>query len=703
MRAGKNCLSRMRLHILAFGLLVAGAEGQRAVPQGVATPLRREVLALTNTSQADRSGGVVDHVHDLLQTPLNYLGINVREHDVYGGPPRQIDLRRYRAVLIYLQAPYDAPAWVLPWLEENVERFQLRVVQFGDLEPLIGAADDRGQERLGEWLARFGLGYDGAFVGDPRRIEVRLRDPELCSFESTVTHNRTHAGPWNTADDNRPWVTTVDRDGFGPMRTPVITGPWGGLALHPWALYQGRFDGETRWHIDPFRFFEEALGLQRVPAPDPNVVNGRRMFILHVDGDGFENLSTVQDGELSAKVMLDQVLDRYRLPATVSVIVASLTDDLRPGQASAKMALAREILNRDFVEPASHAVLHPLSWRPDPSAPPAAPLAVSYPSIRPYRPSAVNEVRESIRFINEELLDGDRRCRVMLWSGAANPTEAALDAATSLGCWNLNGGVFRFDRLHNSIAQVSPWGRAVGQSFQVYCGSANENVFDGFFTNMPAAFGHVDDTLQNTQDPRILKPADLYIHFYSAERPARLQALHQLIQRWALREPTAPVFASSYAAAVQSAQSSCRIYAIPGGWEFEAFDGCRTVRFAGEYRAIDWQHSSGILGQHSIGNARYIHLAAADARLIWAPHRRARPFVEQANHELRLRRRTADSITVESRALVPPLIVFGGFPPSATVSIETDSEINTGRSDDRGRVRFELPAPHATTVKVALR
>ena len=44
-------------------------------------------------------------------------------------------------------------------------------------------------------------------------------------------------------------------------------------------------------------------------------------------GDGFESESTVVEGHSAARVFLDQIVDRYQLPMTISVIVAGLTDD----------------------------------------------------------------------------------------------------------------------------------------------------------------------------------------------------------------------------------------------------------------------------------------------------------------------------------------------------------------------------------------
>jgi hypothetical protein len=249
------------------------------------------------------------------------------------------------------------------------------------------------------------------------------------------------------------WVETRERTG-GPARAPVVTGPWGALALDPWTLKIGGDDLDRRWHLDPFRFFAEAFGTHRLPAPHPSVLNGRRMWFCQIDGDGFESLSTVQPDEYSAKVMRDDVLAHYALPFTVSIIVAGLTTDYAVEKPTRAMVLAREILNQPNVEPASHGVLHTLEWRRTLAESTEERRVMWYPSLRNYEYGTVAEVSDSIRFIDERLLDEGRRCRVMLWTGEANPFEDAVQAAVARDCWNLNGGLCSPDNLVELVEAI---------------------------------------------------------------------------------------------------------------------------------------------------------------------------------------------------------------------------------------------------------
>ncbi len=671
-----------------------------AAQAGVHVPVHREVLVLTSTAAADSGADSIGQVHDVLQTPLNFLGMVVRQHDLSEGPPR-LDPARTRAVITWFQGAEERPSWLWPWLHEAAAaRPDLRFVHLGELGPLETPRDGQ----LERWFDRFGLAVDDGFQGDPLRFDVDLVAGERCAFESRPVYQRVHRGPRTVDARNQVWLRTSPTDELGPPRTPVVTGPWGGLALQPWLLRLGLGQGDRRWYVDPFAFLRDALGLVGVPAPDPCVLNGRRRFLLHVDGDGFESISTVKPGAPCARVLLEDVIDRYRLPVTVSVIIAGLTDDLQVAAPTPHMELAREIFARPYVEPASHAVLHPLHWR-RPLGPHTAPRTVVwYPRLDNYEYSPVNEVRESIRFINERLLPAGRRCALMLWTGRANPAEDAILAAAELDCFNLNGGVYRYDPLHQSLGYVSPWGKQVGTAFQVYCGAANENDFEGFFSTMPGAFRHIDQTIERTGAERILKPANLYIHFYSAERPARLTALRHLIERWALRQPTAPVFASSYARAVVAAQTRCRIVRTPGGFAFHDFAGCPTVRIDGESQQIDWTRSRGLFGAHVRQGALFVHLGGDEAELVWAEDgAAAHPHVEQANHELQGVALHRDAIELVSESLARRELVLAGFPPNAELLLDVDGDVRAVPADAQGRLELTLPEPGRSRLVVRTR
>jgi hypothetical protein len=658
--------------------------------------VRRHVIALMGGQRPVLD--TVDIVHSVLEMPINHAGLVVHRRYLSEGPPPDEWLDDTCAVLTYFTAAPEQADWLWPWLEREVPKHDLRVIHFGNFGPL--AADP---QRLGRWLQRFGLSYDERCVEGAARVDARV--PPEDAFESDPRARAIHIGPHNDSARNHVWVETRDRLAPDDVRAPIVTGPWGGIALDPWTLTEGSDNEERRWHLDPFLFFAEALGLRGVPAPHPSVLNGRRMWFLQIDGDGFESLSSVRPNTLSAQVMLDEVFRKYALPFTVSVIIRSLTEDYDAAEPTPRMEVAREILNLPNVEAASHGVLHTLKWEEEarPDAKSGEGGMMWYPSLGHYTYSRVNEVKDSIRFINERLLVPPKRCAVMLWTGDALPPEEAILAAGEMGARNLNGGVFRWDAWYDSVGFVSPWSRRVGKALQVYAGASNENDFEGFFDTMPGAFGHVAETIARTGAPRILKPADIYGHFYSAENPARLATFRRLIQRFAFQEETAPVFASTYIDAVEDAVDHAHVRKTAEGWTLQNFGACRTARIDGDPRDVDFEKSHGLLGARRIGDSLYLHLAGSDALVVLADHPAPRPHVAQANCILEGARLAPAAIAVTAQARNDRLVVFAGFPPNAALVVSLDGVEKETQADASGRVEVRVAGPGSTGVTVRTR
>ena len=694
----------MRRRAITFTVLIGGlchaSSAQVEVQDRSAVP--REVLALTSTKQDDRSKGIVDHVHEFLELPLNHLGLVVRSRRFRDGEPGDVDPTKVRAILTFFRGTEECPDWLWPWLHRQAKHPALRFVHMGSLQPLgRSTGPGGGAARLQTWLARFGLDWVESVVEDPLRVKLQLQ--ERCCFEARPVFTRAHLGLRSRSAHNDPWLATTLRDDAGDESHPVVTGPWGGVALDPYIFRIATTDDEFRWFIDPFRFFRDALGMRHVPAPDPCVLFGRRMFLFHVDGDGFESVSTVVHGKVSAQVFRKRIIERFRIPMTISVIVRSVTTDLRVPVPTHHMQMAREILALPWVEAASHTVLHPLNWRRR-LTPRSLPRSVVwYPELDNYRHSMLAEVRDSIRFINRNLLEPGKTCRVLLWSGGANPREDAILECARQGAWNLNGGTFRWDADTNSVGFVSPWGRRVGRAYQVYCGAANENDFDGFYTTMPRAFGHIDETLERTGRDRILKPANVYVHFYSAERPARLAALQGLLEKWVHYKPTIPVHASTYASAVHSAHEQCRVEAIPGGWAFSDFGRCRCVRIDGESRAIDWVQSRGLAGARRMAGSLFLQLAGSDAEVVFGNGATRRPHIEQSDHLLAAVALLGDGLSCRSEGYRHRQFVVAGIPPHGELRVSIGRETHEGQADSDGRYRVVIRRASSVDVRVRVR
>ncbi|HMQ21025.1 MAG TPA: hypothetical protein PKE00_00950 [Planctomycetota bacterium] len=693
--------------LLAVGtFLVAGAaQADPTLEHEADGPrVRRQVLVLASRLSHDRGSSRDDAVRDMLELPIEHLGLEVVPVDAKAERPSKTAWNDVAAVMTSFYYGDEAEPWVWDFLDEARRHAHVRFVHFGDFGPL-----DLDRARLAKWLRGFGLEHKDGWNGDPVQIEVQGEPGRETGYEGRQSRRSVHLGPASFDALNCVWLRTQDRS-KGDVRTPIVTGPWGGIALLPWAFTPGGVHVDRRWHVDPFAFFAAALDRIGVPCADPNVYCGRRGFFFHVDGDGFESQSTVRvqgrDDLICGEVFANEVLARYDLPMTLSVIVASVTDDIRPEAPTHAMQVARRLFADPKVEIASHSVLHPLDWRRKWTKATPRRVVNWYDGLASYRHDMVSEVRESLRFFEDYLVPDGKACRLFFWSGMANPDEAALRAVRELGLLNINGGVARWDELHASVSFVQPRGRSVGDEYQVYCAAPNENVFDGFFSTMPGAFAHVDRTIERSGTGRILKPANVYGHFYSVERPPRLRALQQVLDRWGRRERTAAIYASDYVRAVLDARQRCHVEREPRGWRFSGFEACRTVRLDGDDRRIDWAASPGIVGERRIAGSRYFLLGGPCASLQFQAQSArddataSSPHIEEASHILEDIERDARGVSFRSRSVAPRSIVCNGFAPGAVVDVVLDGHVESRRADATGRVTIEAPPGGDTRVEV---
>lgn len=647
---------------------------------------RRTVIALHNTTTVQPP--FYGNISQLLECPLNYLGMVLRHHHVRDGPPPAAWLADARAVITWFDYGAAAPAWVLPWLLEQVPDRVPFVLHFGSLQPL----HDANKADFTAWLDRLGLEWLDGYLAGPARVDVEFKvGRKLSMFEGNPLREATYEGPRSVTPGHRIWVQTKSRaNPARPACTPVLTAPWGGVALQPWVARIGAGRDERRWYLHPFAFFREALQLERVPAPQPAVLFGRRMFFFHVDGDGFESVSWIDNTKRCGELFRKEIAERFQIPCTLSIIVASVTDRLRPERPSRLMTVARDLFALPYVEIASHGVLHPFDWSAEFADDPDVRKKFAYPGLKGFDYTPVHEVRDSIEFIRRYLAPHDKDCVGMLWTGDCMPPLEAILEAGRLKCWNLNVGTYRWDSAYDSAGFVSPWARRVGPAVQVCAGAANDNEFPGFYDNNPTAFAGVDTTIERSGSPRILKPANVYAHFYSVERSPRMVALKSLLTRWAIKEPTIPVHASTYVQAVNGAMTA-RVIRTDTGWTLRDFGQCRTVRLDDEPRHIHLGRSTGIDGFRRQGSTLHVHLAGPTAEIVLSESVPRLPYLEEANCSVEAFLRTAGGVKFRCFSFVPRIIVLGGFEAAQPVRVTIDGAELFDKADGQGRVTLKLP------------
>ena len=632
----------------------------------VAGELPRVVLALYKSSELDNDvqgrrpkTATANEVHAVAQMPLNWLGLMVEYHDIDKGLPDERTMARYRGVVTWYQTEEIAePLAYLRWLGAQM-RAGRRVVILG----YLGALRDRKTLRtldlgaINEALAPSGLEFLGNWTGNQQIIELRRKD-RLMEFERPLPPGLPYYQQvLCRRADSRPHLVLGRRDVPNSDSHMVVTGPWGGFAAAEYAQFQFPGEGGAQWWIDPFAFFREALGVGDWPRPDTTTLGGRRIFYTHIDGDGLRNRSEVRPGASSGQVIYDEILTRYRLPTSASVVVAEVEPSLLGSPEF--FELARAIYALPNVEAGSHSYTHPLDWQKRTRS--FSPAHVPY--------SVETETAGSVRYMEERLLPAGKRVRLFQWSGSTRVTEDAIAILDRLGVPNINGGDTMRDREWPSYTHVAPLMRQVGRHWQTYTSASNENLYTRLWTGPFYGFRHVIETFENTEKPRRVAPVNLYYHYYSGERVASLAALHYA-HEWVLRQPLARLFTSEYLAIVEGFRTA-RIARTAEGWRVWNHGALGTVRFDETRAHLDLARSSGVLGYLHHQGALYVHLAGPGPAVIALGERPpSSAYLVQASHRVTAWKREGARVAVALAGLGEKVVEIGGLGANRDVAVE---------------------------------
>lgn len=194
--------------------------------------------------------------------PLEHLGYVLEPHDVRRGLPPPPAAGSVAGVVAWFDQELPESLGWSAWLDRTVDR-KVRVALIGD----------PGTRRV-DVLGKLGLTVSKAsFV---RGCSIVHKDP-LVGFEGPVTPRTRDLAPIVAASDVGVHLSVQELDGTDRV-TPVVTGAWGGLALAPYVLEEG-WSSRHKWVVDPFAFFERALGRAEMPVPDPTTESGRRVGV----------------------------------------------------------------------------------------------------------------------------------------------------------------------------------------------------------------------------------------------------------------------------------------------------------------------------------------------------------------------------------------------------------------------------------------
>ncbi len=622
------------LVILSGYLSVAGTAYGAVMP--------RTILALYDSSEEFNPGADDNLIHNNAEMVLNYLGLKLRYHDMASGLPDEKSMSGVYGILSWFtDESMPAAEDYCRWASVQIAKGK-RFVILGN----PGASRDSSTQRdipegtLNILLRELGLAYGGDWTDNPFVIDIDFKDSSMVEFERSLKDEvDIYEKIISLNKDNRVYLRLKRSDIKGSKSDAVVITLNGGFAMSGYVLFIDYNTMQARWRINPFRFFEEAFGLEGQPRFDTTTLFGRRIFYSHIDGDGFRNVSKVKQMYSSGEIIYQDILRVYDLPVTVSFILAEV-DPAYWGTEKLKQT-ARRILALPHVEAGVHAFTHPLDWERQ-----LVSLAVKGysrrrnflrdPPMEPddaYKDALIvtatpqeylkREIEEPIQYTNKDLLPAGKRVKIYQWSGNCKPPAEAVDMTRQMGVENINGGDTRFDRLVSSYTGVAPLTRPVNGQIQVYTGNANENIYTQGWTPPFDRFRHVIETFRQTETPQYprqrplrVSPVNVYYHFYIAERKEGLVSLKEVYD-YVLTLKTIPVFTSGYAKIVKGFLSG-QITQISGrGWKFTQYGHCRTVRFDRTSFFPDLKRSKGVIGFTRWHDFLYVHLDDSDEAVLY--------------------------------------------------------------------------------------
>lgn len=607
-----------------------------------ATTLPRTVIALYSEVEDDEI--FFTDIHGFAQFPINHLGVRLEYYDVNKTLPNLKEREDVLGVLTWFRSRKDVkePSRLLEWAIEVLQGEKKWII-LGD--PGFGSGDPSiSLKRVNQFWHQLGLEDTGEWVDDTYRSEIVFTDPALTNFERSYKKFPNGFRAMKVVGEDVYEGLVVVQNGDPKQKYCLLSvGKKGSAVCEGYAIFKKYSAGHlfARWYINPFLFFEKALGITQRPVPDITMLAGRRIYYSHIDGDGWNSLSLIpyyyDKGNSCARVILEEIVKKFPdMPLSIGPIGAELDRDWSGTEEGRKIAY--EMFLEPHIEAACHTFSHPFDWGffthylPESEWPYLTSLqkmswdedysvsatqkkkellkGYTVPRGFAKKPFDVHlEVFGGIEQVNKVCPKG-KKAEVYLWSGNCRPFESAIAGTRKSGVYNLNGGDTRFDLEYDSYAFVKPFSRQVGSERQIYSSASNENTYTNNWRDKFWGFRNLIPTLKNTDSPRRVQPINVYYHSYSGEREVSLDALVENIE-YSQSQKICPIWASQFAAIVEGFYSCDILKQDDGNWKIANRGALQTIRFDREsLRAVDFERSKGVIGQCYLHGSLYVYLDA---------------------------------------------------------------------------------------------
>jgi len=581
-------------------------------------PLSRRVLGLHADPHQDVSQ---THLHRFIQMPLEYLGYYIDYVNLNYIGNLNSEFNSYHEI------PHYQYAGIIVWPTEikNISQVHCdwllkqhlsgtKIVFFGFM-PQISSCQTIMDGTI-----------DASIEGS---IQLNSNFNSYNQFEGKIENFRHSKNIYLPNINEHPWVTLSDAS--GKIFSPVVHGDWGGLAVYPY-IFEKRPDNIQFWLFNPIEYLQKSLNLSPLPVPDVTTESGRRILTSHIDGDGFVSVAEDGSGKLSGEVMLKEIFLPYPIPRTVSVIEGEVgPKGLYPYLSPKAEVISKKIFQLPWVELASHTYSHPFFWGYLEGRKVSKVKQYGYHMrILNYKPTLEREIKGSINYIDNSLSPKNKKVEVFLWSGDANPGPKALETIDDLNLLNVNGGNTKVLPHTNTLTSVWPIGKLESGYRQIYAPVMNENVYTGEWLGPYYGYRNVIKTFELLESPRRLKPISIYYHFYSASKPAALNALKSVYE-WSIGQPHTAMYLSEYAQRANTFFDVSFLRTTKNSFKIKHPGVMNTYRIDQRLGYPDLEFSHGVIGFTDLSDQRYIHTHGSEVLLSLTNLPPKIPFLDNAN------------------------------------------------------------------------
>lgn len=585
--------------------------------------VNRDILAIWDSSEYVEKLYEKTELHRNIEAIFNFYGYKFDFIDVgTSWPSETLDdpkfMDKFTGIISWFNDDLmPHPKKYLEWLNKQIENKKKIIIlgEFGFFQDALGKSVKT--EEINKVLEKIGIQTMDEVYENPLSLSIKKsRGKKYVEFERGL-ENELMKARWvkKSIKEGEKWLQ-ISILGPNPTADVVFTTPFGGYAQSHFEIFRNPSTYNPQWRINPFIFVKEVMNISKfMPIPEVSMICGKRITYTHIDGDGFVNKSYVDKVSNSGKIVLEELIKKYKFPTTVSIIVAEINPQYLGNDTS--MEEAKEIFGLPYVEIASHTYFHPLSWEKVPNEIEQD----SYLGLGERRPGPIiaygpkkeldynKEITESIEYINKNLSPPNKNTKLLLWSGSCKPPLEALELTKKINILNMNGGDSRFDKSFDSYANVAPLYRKIGNIIQTYTSNANENMYTNLWTGPFNGQREVITTFKNTYSPILFRPMNIYYHFYSGEHTSSLEALDDLY-RYIFDQDAYYIYASKYVQIIQGYIDS-KIQRIDDfNWIVSDYGELRTFRIDlddAEYYP-DYAKSINIIGHKLFQGSLYLYL-----------------------------------------------------------------------------------------------